>query len=491
MFNSIAGRLVIWVVVTASCGVGALEVFLYERQREASLAMIDEALHSRAELFASLIEIFPDGSVHFEPAEHQDRYPTLFDYQGAGHYYQIFDDAGNVLARSRSLGDWGFDIPYGRLYEPYHGTLVAPDGDRVRVHARRVIVSPLSQSEVVRTFIVTTGSTLRDMERFLALLRTTMLYSAPFIVLLSALGGYVISRASLRPLKRFSDEIGQISEQTLDRRVGEAGINAELRHLAAAFNAMLARIQTVFTQQRRFISAASHELRTPISVIKSYCEVPLRRDRTVEEYKERLRTILRHTEKMSTLIDNLLTLSRLDDRRGSLKEQRVDLNGVVGATVAQVSPLAKQKDIELQCRLATQPVATLGDETALTEVLTNLIDNAIKYTGPGGRITVTVGSDATDAVVTVEDSGMGIPADALPHVFDRFYRADSTRGVKPVDGEHEHAGFGLGLSIVQDLVAAHQGWINVTSEVGKGSVFTVRLQIAASAPTARESSAIP
>lgn len=478
MLNSIAGRLVIWVVVTASCGLGALEVFLYERQREASLAMIDEALHSRAELFASLIEIFPDGSVHFEPAEHQDRYPTLYDFEGAGHYYQIFDDAGRVLARSRSLGDWAFDIPYGRLYQPYQGTLVAPDGDRVRVHARRVIVSPMGRPESVHTFIVSTGSSLRDMERFLALLRTTMLYSAPFIILLSAVGGYLISRASLRPLKRFSAEIGQISEQTLDRRVGEARVGAELRDLAAAFNAMLGRIQTVFTQQRRFISAASHELRTPISVIKSYCEVPLRRDRTVEEYKERLRTILRHTEKMSTLIDNLLTLSRLDDRRGSFSEKRVDLNGLVGTTVSLVTPLAKQKGVGLRCQLATRSVATLGDETALTEVFTNLIDNAIKYTAEGGCVTVTVGADEADAVVTVQDTGMGIPADALPHVFDRFYRADSARTVQPADAEGEHAGFGLGLSIVQELVAAHLGWINVTSEVGKGSMFTVRLPIA-------------
>jgi signal transduction histidine kinase len=107
-----------------------------------------------------------------------------------------------------------------------------------------------------------------------------------------------------------------------------------------------------------------------------------------------------------------------------------------------------------------------------------LIDNAIKYTAEGGCVTVTVGADEADAVVTVQDTGMGIPADALPHVFDRFYRADSARTAQPADAEGEHAGFDLGLSIVQELVAAHLGWINVTSEVGKGSMFTVRLPIA-------------
>lgn len=479
MLNSIAGRLVIWVVVTVSCGLGALEVFLYERQREASMAMIDEALHSHAELFASLIEIFPDGSVHFEPAEHQDRYPTLFDYQGAGHYYQISDDAGKVLARSRSLDDWAFDIPYGRLYAPYYGTLVAPDGDRVRVHARRVIVSPLGQPAVLRTFIVSAGSSLRDMEGFLALLRTTMLYSAPFIVLFSALGGYLISRASLRPLTRFSSEIGQISEQTLDRRVREDRVSSELRNLAAAFNAMLGRIQTVFQQQRRFISDASHELRTPVSVIKSYCEVPLRRDRSVEEYKQRLATILHHTEKLSTLIDNLLTLSRLEHRSLPLTKERVDLNRVVGATVALVAPLAKRKDIAVRCQLAPHAVSAWGDETGLTEVFTNLIENAIKYTGEGGCVTVRVESDANEAVVAVEDTGAGIPADALPHLFDRFYRGDLSRTQESATGANGYSGFGLGLSIVKELVDAHQGRLTVTSEVGKGSVFTVRLASAA------------
>ncbi|MFZ5863963.1 MAG: sensor histidine kinase [Nitrospirota bacterium] len=478
MLNSIAGRLVIWVIVTASCGLGALEVLLYQRQRDASLAMIDEALHSRAELFASLIEIFPDGSVHFEPAEHQERYPTLYDYEGAGHYYQIFDDAGRVLARSRSLEGWAFDIPYGRLYQPYHGTLAAPDGDRVRVHARRVTVSPLGRPEVVRVFIVSTGSSLRDIEGFLALLRTTMLYSAPFIILLSAFGGYLIARVSLRPIQRLSDEIGQISEHTLDRRVGEDRVSAELRDLAAAFNAMLGRIHTVFLQQRRFISDASHELRTPVSVIKSYCEVPLRRDRTVEEYKERLRTILRHTEKLSTLIDNLLTLSRLEHRSVPLTKERVDLNRLIGTTVALLTPLAKRKDIVLRCHLAPRAVAAWGDETGLTEVFTNLIDNAVKYTGEGGRVTIRVDSDRTDVAVTIEDTGVGIPSDALPHLFDRFYRVDSARTAQPVTNGDEHAGFGLGLSIVKELVEAHQGRITVTSEVGKGTAFTVRFPLA-------------
>jgi heavy metal sensor kinase len=471
--------LVIWVVVTVSCGLGGLEVFLYERQREASMAMIDEALHSHAELFASLIEIFPDGSVHFEPAEHQDRYPTLFDYQGAGHYYQISDDAGKVLARSRSLDDWAFDIPYGRLYAPYYGTLVAPDGDRVRVHARRVIVSPLGQPAALRTFIVSTGSSLRDIEEFLALLRTTMLYSAPFIVLFSALGGYLISRASLRPLTRFSSEIGQISEQTLDRRVREDRVSSELRDLAAAFNAMLARIQTVFQQQRRFISDASHELRTPVSVIKSYCEVPLRRDRSVEEYKQRLATILHHTEKLSALINNLLALSRLEHRSRPLASERVDLNQVVGSTVTALAPLAKKKDIALRCQPAAEAVWARGDETALTEVFTNLVENALKYTGEGGRVAVRVESDKNEVVVTVEDTGVGIAPDALPYVFTRFYRADESRTGKPTNGEDAHSGFGLGLSIVKELVDAHHGRITVSSDVGKGSAFIVRLPLAA------------
>jgi heavy metal sensor kinase len=479
MMNSIAGRLVLWVLVTTSTFFIGFEVFLYERQRETSMAMIDDGLSSKAEFLASMIEIFPDGSVHFEPAEHRDRYPTFYDSPGSGNYYRIVFDDGRLLARSLALGEFVFPIPpHAGATEPYVGTLVGPDGDPVRVYARRVSVQPLQTGTPPHTFVVETGESLREVERFLSLLRKTMVYSVPFIVLIAAIGGYLIARVSLRPLKRLSDEIGQISEQTLDRRVGEDRVSTELRDLAAAFNAMLGRIHTVFMQQRRFISDASHELRTPVSVIKISCEVPLRRDRTVEEYKQRLRTILRHTEKLSTLIGNLLTLSRLEHRSVPLTSERVDVNPLVGATVTSLTPLAKHKEIAVRCSLAPRTVITWGDETALTEVFTNLIENAIKYTGEGGRVTVTVETDATEGVVTVEDTGVGIPADALPQVFDRFYRADPARTAQPATGAGEHAGFGLGLSIVKELVEAHQGRITVASHVGKGSVFTVRLPIA-------------
>lgn len=475
MLSSIAGRLVLWTLVTTAGFLVGFSVFVYERQREASMAFIDDGLRSKAEFVASMIEIFPGGSVHFEPTEHRERYPTAYDSPGSGRYYQIWFADGRPLARSRSLAEHVFPVAVESITaDPHIETLVGPDGNSARVYTRRVSVQPLQGGDP-QMFVVQTGESLDDVERFLALLRRAMLIGVPVILALAALGGYGIAVISLRPLRRFSAEIGQISEQTLDRRIAEERVSSELRDLAAAFNTMLARIQDVFTKQRRFISDASHELRTPVSVIKTYCEVPLRRDRTVEEYKQRLRTILRHTEKMATLIDNLLTLSRLEHRSVALARERVDLNGLVSATVALLAPLAKRKEIAVRSHLAPQPVMVWGDETGLTEVFTNLVDNAIKYTGEGGYVTVRVDSDGSDAVVTVADTGIGIPPDALPHLFDRFYRAEASRTAQVADGNGDHAGFGLGLSIARELVDAHHGRILVASDVGKGSVFTVRL----------------
>lgn len=474
MPRSIAGRLVLWTLVTIAGFLVGFSAFVYERQRETSMAVIDDGLRSKAEFVASMIEIFPGGSVHFEPTEHRERYPTAYDSPGSGRYYQIWFADGRPLTRSRSLGEYVFPLTIDSITaDPRIETLIGPDGGNVRVYTRRVAVQPLQGGDS-QIFVVQTGESLADVERFLALLRRAMLIGVPVILGFAALGGYGIAVMSLRPLRRFSAEIGQISEQTLDRRIAEERVNSELRDLAAAFNAMLARMQAVFAQQRRFVSDASHELRTPVSVIKSWCEVSLRRDRTVGEYKQRLRTILRHTEKMAALIDSLLTLSRLQHRRVPLARSRVELNHVVGTTVASLAPLATRKDIAARCQLAPQPVAVWGDETGLTEVFTNLLDNAIKYTRPGGSVTVRVESEGHEAVVTVADTGVGIAPEALPHLFERFYRAEASRTGQVAGDNGEPAGFGLGLSIVREWVDAHRGRILVTSDVGKGSVFTVR-----------------
>lgn len=237
--------------------------------------------------------------------------------------------------------------------------------------------------------------------------------------------------------------------------------------LAQTINAMIARLERSFSEVRRFTADAAHELRTPLTVLRSEVEVALRKQQSAPEHQPLLSSVLEELGRMSRLTDQLLTLSRRDAGVEHVASAPLDLHAMIAGVIDAMRPMADSK--ELQLRLDGEgPVLVMGDEGRLRQALINLVDNALKYTPEGGTVVVRVGQQDLAPTVSVEDTGIGIPPEHLPHVFDRFYRVDKAR-------TRAQGGTGLGLSIAQSIVTAHGGTIEIVSALGRGTICTVTL----------------
>jgi signal transduction histidine kinase len=241
----------------------------------------------------------------------------------------------------------------------------------------------------------------------------------------------------------------------------------EFQQLATSFNNMLERLQRVFESQRRFVGDAAHELKTPLTAMKGNLEVALQRDRSSEEYRDVLSTSLGQVEHLARLVKSLLTLTQFAGEHPPIELKPVLMEPLVKELVSELSILAEEKGCLFTAHLQEVP-HVLGDVGQLKQLVINLLDNAIRHTPKSGSVTVTMQSSADKVLLTVKDTGSGIATEHLPHIFERFYRADRAR-------DRESGGTGLGLAIAQEIALAHNGTINVQSEIGKGSVFTVSL----------------
>lgn len=288
------------------------------------------------------------------------------------------------------------------------------------------------------------------------------------VLVLAALSGWLLARRALRPVSQTADAVRRIGDRNLHERLPEPGTRDEIDQLIRVFNDLLARLDRAFDLQRRFTSDASHEIGTPLTVLKGNTEVALLERHTAADYEAILRSNLEEIERLSKLISNLLLLARSDAGEPQITRDIVSLNAQVAAVCARVSPLAQDRKIDFAVELS-KPALIESDPVALQQILFNLIANALRYTPSGGQVRISVGQAADNfATVEVSDTGLGISADELPHIFDRFYRGKNVRSREP-------GGSGLGLAICQTLAHAHGGRIEVESVLGKGSRFTLLL----------------
>ena len=274
----------------------------------------------------------------------------------------------------------------------------------------------------------------------------------------------------LRPITAIAETAGRVADGTLSARIPPQDPHSELGRLSESLNATFARLEAAFVRQRQFTADASHELRTPLSVIIAEAQGALRRERTPAEYRETLESCLTAAQRMRQLADSLLELARLDAGDAPPRRDRIDLAEVAQLAISEAEPRAAQAGLTLRSEL--QPAPTLGDPIRLGRVVANLVDNAIAYNRPAGRVHVTTRMEAGHAVLAVADSGEGIGEPDLPHIFQRFYRADKARS-------RAEGHFGLGLAICKGFVEEAGGTLAVESRVGGGSTFTVRLPAAA------------
>ena len=388
--------------------------------------------------------------------------------QDATRYYQVYDgNSGQLLVQSPALE------PLGLHYTPreVHVFLDHPTVSDVYTDQRRIRFSNsmLSPSPGER-YLVQVGVPLdgRDaaLRRFLSLL----IWSLPiglFVVL--GVGRWMAGRA-LMPLARLAAAARTITVTDLHRRLPVRGAGDELDAVAVAFNGAVARLERAVGEMRQFSAAMAHEIRTPLSAIRAGMELSLSEKRSADEHCRAAVSQLEEVDRLTRLLNQLLTLARAEAGELTVKHGPVQVATLCRSVVESLEPVALEKEVTLTCTCDDE-VEITGDAGWIERLLLNLVDNALKFTPPGGTVAVAVSRGADAATLTVRDSGVGIPADALPHLFEAFYQVDSAR-------PPSRDGAGLGLSLVKWIVERHAGTIDVASTPGQGSTFTVRLPIA-------------
>lgn len=299
-------------------------------------------------------------------------------------------------------------------------------------------------------------------------LKIVILFSIPFPILISVLGGLFLATRALAPIDYITKTARTIGQGDLRQRLNMPKIEDEVGRLALTFDEMLDKLELAFKKEKQFTADASHELRTPITVIKAQIEEALANSRSdINEYKEILNTIFKETTKMNRIISQLLFLTRYDNGNNDIEIENIDLKVIIEDVIDTMKEIAAQNKVNLRMN-CNNSVIIKGDQTLITRLFINLIDNAIKYNKIGGWVNVVVIEEQNKVKIIVEDNGIGIPKEDIPYIFNRFYRVDKSRSSE---------GTGLGLSIVEWIVKIHKGDITVNSQLGIGTRFEITLPL--------------
>ena len=294
------------------------------------------------------------------------------------------------------------------------------------------------------------------------------------VMIISAAGAFFITRTALKPLREISAKVGRMTEENLSERIHLENIPAELKVLSVSFNHTFDLLENSFKRQKQFTSDAAHELRTPLSVILSQSEITLRKERSRDEYKNALIAVEQAGRLMSSLVTRLLALARLSIDKAEIKKESIDVFLIIDKVVQLLRANAERNGISITVAATRQPASIEGDAAAILELLVNILDNAIKYNIPQGKIDISIQKEDTFIVIRIKDTGIGIAENELGHLFERFYRVDKSRSRK-IDG------VGLGLSICREITRLHGGKITILSKKEKGTTVLVFLPIKAPA----------
>jgi len=380
--------------------------------------------------------------------------------------FQIFSPGGKVTIQSPNLSRK--DIPLSRAAME-GGLSGRATFESVRFRdgsSFRLLSAPIFLDGALVN-IIQVGTSLRPVEEMLQRLLLVLLVSLPVALAVALGGGWFLAGRALRPVEAITLAACRIAAGDLTQRLTVAHSQDEIGQLSATFNDMIARMEASFRQVRQFSADASHELRTPLTVMKGETELALRRARPAEDYRLVLESNLEEIDRMVRIVDELLFLSRADLGEVRIESLPVRLDALVEDTQRQAAVLGQELDVQVRAG-TVEPVTVRGDELRLRELLLNLVDNAVKYSRPGGKVEIALARAGATARLSVTDYGIGISAEAQARIFDRFYRADDARA-------HAREGTGLGLAICKWIVEAHHGRIEVQSTVGEGSRFTVVL----------------
>ncbi|MFH1478264.1 MAG: ATP-binding protein [Candidatus Omnitrophota bacterium] len=322
-----------------------------------------------------------------------------------------------------------------------------------------------------KNYYIHIATSLKPVIHLLRIRLAHILTSIPIILIIASFIGQLFATRILTPVLEITKTAENITHEDLSLRVKSLHADSEMKYLVDAFNDMIARLEKSFKYIAEFSSYASHELKTPLAIIRGESEVALRKDRDIEEYKRVIRINIEETERMLKLIEDLLLLTKLDYKPEVFKFERFDLVGFLKEIYEQTELLSGKKNIEVTLRGSIdKPIFIKGDRLHLRRLFFNLISNAIKFSFKDGRIDIRLNKEDKKAVISISDIGIGIDKDDIPHIFNKFFHKDTLN-------EDDTSGNGLGLSIAQSIVNIHQGYIGVKSVPNKGSTFTVFLPI--------------
>ena len=459
---SIGVRLTLWYLLLFAAAQLVFGTGMWFFARRSLYRITDGALRAQIDDLTNFLEAQKKNAT---VAKLQEEVAEAYLLEHSGDYLQIYDDSDST---------WIFRADFLRQHalEPAaNGLLTQPRyRDEQLGRSLRFVTQKIRANG--RVFTVQMGLPIDQVNQTLVLFRGYLLMLAPLLLLAAASGGFWLSRKALSPVDAITRTARTINATNLSDRLERLTTGDELQRLSDTLNEMLGRIEHAFIRVTQFTADASHELRTPISLIRTEAEIALRRSRGDAEYREALRHILLEAERTSALVEELLSLARADSGRETLRISSVDLSTIVREVSEQWRELMAARNLTFTCDVTDEEIAVLGDRNALQRLLTVLLDNAAKYTPAPGTVELHLELKGELAAIRVSDSGIGIALEDQPKIFDRFYRADKARS-------RNLEGAGIGLAIAQWIVQQHKGSITVQSSPGKGSTFLVQLPLQA------------
>jgi heavy metal sensor kinase len=390
-------------------------------------------------------------------------FTEIYSIKDDGKWLQVLDQDGNWIYRSKRMVAENPRLPLPGLL-PTEGTLAEfHQGTRFV----RILAYPITVRE--RKYSVQTGIALNKSMVLLNSFRADLLLLTPAVILLAALGGHWMSRKALRPVALLAAEARRITVRNLDTRLPVPNARDEISDLSHTLNQMLERIDNAFASVRAFTGNASHELRTPISLLRTEIEVALYRPRKPEEYRATLSRLHEETIRMTNLAEGLLSLARADGGAEALTLVPIELDSLFEKISHAWKKSMQLALIDFRVEIQSRDVAILGDPASVSRLLSILLENACKFTSPGGSVVLTAALAGGSVVLSVLDTGIGIPADDIPRIFDRFYRGAQT-------DLPNSRGSGLGLALGKWIAERHGAHLVVESEPGRGSRFSFSLE---------------
>ena len=412
--------------------------------------------------------INPRGDL-FLPADFDIFLERFFGIRTTGNYIQVLGAHGEVVARSSSLENRRLPLKEETYSNAVRGAMTYEVVTQEGRFPIRMVTKPVFLKDKGLVAIIQVGSSLEDMEEVFYSMFYIFAFGGMASIVMAGAVGWFLARKALNPVAELTSMARRIGAENLNERI-EVDSGDEIGNLAVTINEMIARLEGSFKQIKQFTGDASHELKTPLTILKGEMEIALRSKGDEEVMRETIESSLEEIDRMSYIVRNLLDLTKIEAEREEGPRSEVHLDTVLTERFEHFKRSALDSGVDLAILKNVDAVVS-GDPVRIGQLLYNLIDNAIKYTHRGGHVELSVERDGGEAVVKVRDTGTGISREDLPYIFDRFYRVDKAR-------TRDVGGAGLGLSICKEIAESYGGSISVESEPGAGSLFTVRLPMA-------------